>query len=410
MHDDRAKSAITLLATLSFLAFGALLVLFGANAPELVATLGLDYDDLGLVGSMLSLGLGIGILAAGPLVDRVARRPVFVAACAVVLLAAATLGPGVTLRVLLVHTFAIGLGAGFYETVLNALVVESYGEYAPRRLVFVHAAATLAASATPLVFDALRSVSSLAWYDTFRLVGLIHGLLIAAALLVPMHGPARSERTARGDAASATHVDGRATSDERSPALRADLRHGRGTLAAICLATFAYVGVESALTLFVADHTIRDLGLDAARAARTISAFWGGLLLGRVVLGFAPRPAGAGTIAALAACAAALAVGFGLGAIASPELAMAACGLCLGGVFPVMIGLAGMAWPAATGTAVGLAGGLGSAGGFAIPWITGELARTTSLATALASLGGWLLLLAAAAGVTWHRLRERARD
>ena len=81
----------TILAVTSFLAFGALLVLYGANSSELIATLELDYADLGLVGSMLSLGLGLGITLAGPLIDRFPRRPLFVGACTLVLSAAVTL-------------------------------------------------------------------------------------------------------------------------------------------------------------------------------------------------------------------------------------------------------------------------------------------------------------------------------
>ena len=54
----------TILAVASFLAFGSLLVLYGANSTELIVSLELDYADLGMLGSMLSLGLGVGIILA----------------------------------------------------------------------------------------------------------------------------------------------------------------------------------------------------------------------------------------------------------------------------------------------------------------------------------------------------------
>jgi fucose permease len=385
------------LAVASFLAFGALLVLFGSNGSELIEALALDYADLGLVGSFLSLGLGIGIVLAGPLVDRLPRRPLFVAACACVVAACGLLGPHTDFRALLVHTLLIGFGAGFYETVLNALVVESHGAHAPRRLVFVHSAATLAAALTPIFFALLRADFDLAWYDTFRIAGAIHVLLIVGAAFVPM--PMRQP-------APVPMPSGAPTSGPRADVgmPRAD-GEDRLAFAAICLATFAYVGVESALTLFVADHARSALGLDAARAAGTISAFWTGLLVGRLGVGLAPRSPGAGTTALLAAFAAAIVLGFGRGWISPPELAMAGTGFFLGGVFPVMIGLAGQALPQAAGLAVGLAGGLGSLGGFAVPWLTGQLAGTGGLSGALAALSGWLCLLVAAA--TFVRLRRR---
>lgn len=388
---------MTGLAVASFLAFGALLVLYGANGSELIEALGLGYAELGLLGSCLSLGLGVGIVIAGPLVDRWPRRPLFVAACSLVVAACLVLGPGTGFRGLLVSTILIGFGAGFYETVLNALVVETFGDAAPRRLVFVHSAATLSAALTPLFFDALRDpgrlfevvgfrgMPDLAWYDTFRFTGMLHILLIAAAWLVPMRAGVRDRREAKSES-NGTDQD-------------------HVAFGAICLATFAYVGVESALTLFVAEHARTDLGLDASRAAATISAFWSGLLVGRLAVGLAPRPPGAGTTALLATFASAVVAAFGQGWLSPPELAMAGAGFFLGGVFPVMIGLAGQALPHNAGLAVGLAGGLGSLGGFVVPWITGEIAGSSGLPGAITSLSIWVALLVL--GASFFRLRRR---
>ncbi|MFK7896923.1 MAG: sugar MFS transporter [Myxococcota bacterium] len=381
---------MTALALSSFLAFGALLVLYGANSTELIATLGLDYADLGLLGSMLSLGLGVGIVIAGPVIDRFPRRPLFIAACALVAAATLSLGPETQFSGLLVRTIAIGFGAGFYETVLNALTIEEYEENATRRLLFIHSGASFAAMVSPLLFEAMRSSWGTPWYDTFRIAGVLHVLLIFGALFapIPKHRSAVA-RPAPSEAETALGTPGSVS--DPAPAA------GRVALGTICLATFAYVGVESALTIFVADHATSDLGLSASRAAQTISAFWGGLLAGRLSVGLAPRRPGAGTISALASVAALLVFAFGQGLLPTPELAMAAAGFFLGGVFPVMIGLAGLALPQAAGTAAGLAGGLGSLGGFVIPWLTGKMASAGGLPFALSTLSGWLLLLVGAA-------------
>ncbi|MBK7949527.1 MAG: MFS transporter [Deltaproteobacteria bacterium] len=397
----------------SFLAFGALLVLYGSTGSELRAALDLSYADLGLLGACLSLGLGVGIVLAGPLVDRLPRRPLYVAACGCVLVACAVLGPWTGFRGLMFSTILIGFGAGFYETILNALVVETHGAQAPRRLVFIHCGATLAASLAPLFFEVLRESIELAWYDTFRIAGAAHLLLIGAASFVPMPAAPSREATAGIDTARSTREPSpvltstaAAGTAEASPVgVAGEPVEDRLAFAALCLATFAYVGVESALTLFVADHARTDLGLDASRAAGTISAFWTGLLVGRLGVGLAPRAPGAGTTAALAALAAAIVFGFGSGWISPPELAMAGTGFFLGGVFPVMIGLAGQALPKTAGLAVGLAGGLGSLGGFVVPWITGALAASGGLSSALAALSGWLGLLVA--GAAFVRLRRR---
>ncbi len=372
------------------MAFGALLVLYGANSTELIATLGLDYADLGFLGSTLSLGLGAGIVLAGPIIDRLPRRPLFIAACTLVATATLSLGPQTDFEGLVIRTMMIGFGAGFYETVLNAATIEEYGEHAPKRLLLIHSGASFAAMVSPLIFDAMRSAFATPWYDTFRMAGLLHILLILGALLTRL--PEKEDHGA--DAARAGSEESLSPTIDR-PSATAPL--GRLALAAICLATFAYVGVESALTIFVADHATTDLGLSSSRAAQTISAFWGGLLAGRLSIGLAPRRPGAGTIAALASISALFVFAFGRGWIGTPELAMAGTGFFLGGVFPVMIGLAGIALPRAAGTAAGLAGGLGSLGGFVIPWLTGKMASAGGLPFALSTLSGWLLLLVGAA-------------
>jgi len=386
-----ARSA---LGVASFLAFGSLLVLYGANSSQLITSLSLDYADLGLLGSMLSLGLGIGIVLAGPIIDRFPRKPLYVGACLAVIAAATTLDASTSYQRLLIHTIAIGFGAGFYETVLNALIVEEYGSSAPRRLLFIHAAATAAASATPLLLAFARGYVEITWFEAFRYAGLGHLLLVAGAFFVHMKDAPRLA----------------ATSSESSPDDEPKRFDDRLALAAVCLVTFAYVGVESAISLFVVDHTTSELGLSAERAARTISAFWGGLLVGRLAVGLSPRPVGAGTTAALASVSAVLMLFFGLGWIGIPELAMTAVGFFLGGVFPIMIGLAGIAMPTAAGTAVGLAGGLGSLGGFIIPWLTGRLANDESLAVALTSLSLWLMVLVIAAAIVRKRLATRPTD
>jgi FHS family glucose/mannose:H+ symporter-like MFS transporter len=380
---------LTALATVSFVGFGVLLVLFGASSHEIIEALALDYAGFGLLGSMLALGLGGGIVAAGPLVDRFPRRPIFVAACLLVAAAGLSVGPGISFRLFLVCATTIGIGAGIYDTLLNAVVIENGGAHAARRLVFVHSGATFGAMAAPLVINALQVHQGIEWSESFRLAGLLHLGLAVWGGMTPMPAPPRRERSVAG-----------------APAPSFGERRDVGSLVAICIATFVYVGIEASLTLFVGQHTQTVLGLDATRADASISAFWAGLLIGRLGILVPPRAPGAGTIGLLALFAAAVVAAYGLGAMATPELAMAAAGLLLGGVFPIMISLAGTTLPAATGMAVGLAGGLGSIGGFVIPWCTGVIADATTLAWAFVSVGAWTTGLVAAAAVV-HRRRHR---
>jgi len=383
---------LTTLAIATFLAFGTLLVLFGANASEIITSLDLDYADFGLLGSVLSIGLGTGIVVAGPASDRLSRRWLYIGSCLVVIVAATTIGPDTTYQRLIVHMIVIGLGAGFYETVLNATVVEDFPDTAARRLLFIHSGAPLAACIVPLLIAVVRETTSIQWYETFRIAGFMHLPLMLAACFVTMDfsRPVRPERE------SNTHCP------ESVPSV------DHLAFIAICATTFTYVGVETALTMFVVDHATTDLGLPAVRAARAISAFWGGLFVGRLAAGLSPQSPGAGMTAFFAAIAAAILLLFESGLFGSAEIAMVAIGLALGGVFPVMIGLAGRAHPSSPAIAVGLAGGLGSAGGFVVPWATGGVASTLGLPFAMTTLAGWILLLSVAAAIV-HLRRPRSK-
>lgn len=373
---------MNLLAAAAFFGFGALLVLFGANASDIIEQLRLDYADFGLVASMLSMGIGIGILSAGVVVDRLPRRPLFLVSVGGVALATLPMGAAMTYATLLVSSFAIGFGAGFYETLLNTVVVEESGAAAPRRLLFIHSAATLGATLTPFLIGGLRASHSVQWQDSFHAAGAFHVVLLVALPLLPARAPERSPDAAR---------------------LRDPANGHPGLLALICIATFVYVGFESAITFFVADYAESVLGIAAGRAAGVVGFFWLGLLVGRLAIGLAPRRPSAGTSGGLALVSAAIVAWFFVVGTVPPELAMVGIGLSLGGVFPIMIGLAGMTLPERTGWAVGLAAGLGSLGGFAIPWWTGILATRTSLAAALGSLTLWLLLLVGASLLVHRR-------
>ena len=297
------------------------------------------------------------------------------------------MGPETNYAELLIASFSIGFGAGFYETLLNAVIVEQNGLEAPRRLLFIHSAATLGASVTPFVIGFLSEPLDLHWYDSFRAAGVIHLVLALGFPLLP--ASRRMQSHAESESSLSEPLLGR-------PAL----------LATICVVTFAYVGVESAMTFFVADYAQSELGLTEGRSTSIVGFFWMGLLAGRLTAGLRASAPSPQSLSLLAAMSSAVAASLFLAGVLPAELAMILTGFLLGGVFPIMIGLAGMTLPGATGTAVGFAAGVGSIGGFVIPWLTGVLATRASLGAALATLSLWLLILAAASwGV--HRLHAR---
>lgn len=358
------------LCSVAFLVFGVVLVLVGANQAELARDLQLDLAHTGLLGSGLAGGLGIGLVAAGPLFDRLPRRPLFVGATALAALALGTVERDMGFPRWMAHVVATGVGVGLYDTMVSAVIVQRFRERAARPMNLVHSAATAGAVLGPLAVAWFADHRH--WSESFVAVGLAHLGLAGWAALTPFPAP-----------------------DPRADATP----HGRVSATALlpfAAMAFAYVGVESSLTVFAIPYAADGLSLDPARGRLAISALWLGLCVGRIGTAALPRHdarlLGLAGVAGFAVLATAVAFAF-----PAVELVFFAGGLALASVYPLTMTLAGQRFPRAQGVATGLAGGAGALGGFSVPWISGALGDAAGIAVAMGSLALWSGAIAVAA-------------
>jgi fucose permease len=359
------------LALLAFFAFGILLVLPGALQPAWALAYELDMHRSGLLGSALAGGLGLGVLASGPVADRFSRRPVFVAATAAVAAALAALAAVPDYTALLAVLAAIGLAAGCYETLLNSAVPELDPARGAPRLAAIHAAATLGAVAGAQLLG--RGSGLLGAPGVCLALALAFGGVLAAGAFTQFPPPPRRAAT-------------------RSPRPLP-----RRALAPLALASLAYVGLETAFSVLLPAYASAT-GDSASAGQLAISAFWGGLFGARVVYARSGSAASARTVR-WAGAAGALLLAAGAALSAAPlALFSAAVGLALGVVFPLLVALAGDAEPLRRATALGLVVAAGSLGGVALPWLAGAAgdwlgARaalgTLALAAGAIALGAW---------------------
>lgn len=358
----------------AFLAFGVVLVLVGANQASLAAELGLGLAESGLLASALALGLGAGVVVAGPLFDRYSRRPLFVGSA--LLAAAALLGVerDMSYARWLLHAALAGAGIGLYDTLINAIVVQRYEERAARPMLVVHAAATLGAMLGPPLVGWIAAAHH--FTASFAAAGWLHVAIAAWAACVPLPGPAPQAGAAPGSARGGLAI---------------------GPLLPLAAIAFAYVGVESSVTVFAIPYATGARGLDAARGQLGISAFWLGLLVGRLGVLALRGALDARILVAGGALAAAVLAATPALPVAPLELALLGVGAALGSVYPLMIALAGQRYPSARGTAAGLAAGAGALGGFAVPWFTGVVGDAAGIGPGFASLAIWCAAIAVAA-------------
>lgn len=353
----------------AFVCFGLVLVLVGANQAEIARELELDLMQSGMLGSALALGIGIGVVSAGPLFDRWARRSLFVGSAFVAGVALLSVGPGVGFDALLLHVVAIGLGIGIYDTFINAMIVERFRGDSARPMTIVHAGATVGAMLGPLLIGAMTS--QLHWTTSFRVAGVAHlGVAVWGAFVAfpPIRTDAGSEPVAP------------------IPLLRSR------ALIPFAAVAFAYVGVESAMTIFAVPYANGALDLDSGRTA--ISGLWLGLFAGRMTTAAFARTLGPWLIVGSGAAGGACVLAGVVSASTHVVEIFAVMGFSLGCVYPVMIAGTGKQFPHAPGTAAGLAAGAGALGGFFVPWLTGAIGDMSGIAAGLGSIAAWCAAIA----------------
>jgi len=388
---------LLLLGFAAFVAFGVVLVLVGANQAALAQALDMDLSGSGLLGAALALGAGVGVTGAGPLVDRHPRRPLFVASLLLAAAALLTIHPGVSYARAFAHLVVLGIGVGFYDTLLNAVVIQRSGAGAARPLALLHAGATAGAVAGPVLVAGLARVAD--WTGSFHATGwALLGLAVWAAC-VPLPAPVRHSKVstvgpgaAEGPAPAGTGQAAAAPAPLLSVALLALAGVG-----------FAYVGVETALTVFAVPWATDLLALAPGRGQAAISALWLGLLAGRIGMLLLRRELGVPFLVVSGASAGAVLLVAAVLRAPWIEAVSFAVGLALGAVYPVMIALAGRRFPNASGTAAGLVAGAGACGGFTVPWAAGVVGDGAGMAGALVAVAAFAALISLSALVLARR-------
>jgi fucose permease len=369
-----ARLRMLALGSISFFALGILLVMLGTHQAALARDLGLDLEQSGFLGASLALGLGAGVILGGPLYDRLPRRSLLLGSLALtgVLLLSAAPDAGYSRMVALV--LAAGLTSGIYDTVVNALIAERHGATATRAIALAHASATLGATLGPLLMR--HNPLGADWPAAFHGLGYLHLGIAAVSALAPFPAAVSGQRASAPPGGSALW---------RSP-----------VLLALGLVGFAYVGVENGLTVFAVPWA-QSRGASEAVGQTSISAFWLGLLCGRLLLVLRQPAQGAPLLAAGGVLAATIVCSQSQLALAPLPLTALAAGFALGPVYPVMIGLSAQRFPHALGVSLGLVAGAGAAGGFCVPWLIGVIADHSSVATAIGVLGAHALVVSGAA-------------
>jgi MFS family permease len=321
--------------------------------PHLVASRGLSPAALGGALALMAATSIAALAAAGPLADRIGRRPLAVAGAAGFAAAFALLA-GVEATAALWPTVALyGLASGCLDLGANAIGADHERVYGERAMVLLHAGFSAAAAVGALAAGAIGP-------STYWVAAALYAALALALTAVPLP----------------PHTTAVATDRPRLALLGIPAIVLAVAIVALCF--FGDGAIEGYAALFLRDVLAAgSLATGAAFAAYHAASLAGRLLSSRIaderrVVAAAGLLASAGMV---------LVVSAGSAALAAAGLLIV--GFALAPIVPTALSLAARSAPGRSATAVSLVTTVGYGAFVAGPPLVGALAGLTSLRAAL---------------------------
>jgi fucose permease len=376
----------------NFIVFGAGAIVIGATVPKILREFAWDYVVMGMVLGTGSVGYFVSTFLCGVAVRGWGPRRVIVGGLVVQATGLLLFGgmPGVAFN--LVAVALIGMGEGGTEVVTNYCMVRLEPSGQSRLMNLMHAAFPLGAIAASLLMGLLLD-NEVAWQAMFRALAV---LCLGLALVL-------SRQPFTGMASPADSRSSRA-------AVASLLR--RPLLVLLALIVLLYVGAEVGLSNWIAEYYVRALGATLATGAAMVSVIWLGLLIGRLLLSALYTGRSQEHLLLLLTGLTTLCLAGAL-SMDSPWWAGVlfwATGLGLSAIYPIVIVLVGVHFPAEQGLAIGLVSTAGGIGSFGFPFAMSALANAYGLLVGFMFYAGLCVLMTLVAAVVIWQPRWRGRE
>lgn len=335
MSNSYHKNLVFTAACIGMCFFGVSMITLGSVLPALVSKLGLSGLQATSLVTFLPLGMLIGSVIFGPIVDRFGHKALLVPGCIIVLLGVEGLIFFRSVPLLQVSIVGIGLGGGILNGETNALVSDISGESEKgSRLSFLGMFYGLGALGIPSLLGILSE------YYSFETILQGIGFIMLAGILfcIPVRFP--TPKQAQGF----------------------PVKEGLGllkesALLLLSLVLFFQSGIEGVCNNWSTSYLGRMTDIPANRALIVLTCMVAGLTIARMlqILIFKKvQPAKVLPYSLILT-----AIGFGL-LTASPGFLRAATGMVLIGMglsptYPVILSILGTRYPALSGTAFSIA-------------------------------------------------------
>jgi fucose permease len=375
MESERTyrRNVVFSAACVGILVFGIVFTTLGAILPSLIDRFDVDMARAGTLFTLQSLGILVGSLVFGPIVDRFGYRLILIVSALLIFGGIEGIAFADTFGLLQVIVFILGVSGGVLNGGTNALVADISEEGRGAGLSLFGVFFGIGAFGVPFVLSML--LDSFGYSEIVAGMGLVVIVPIVFFLVTRFPQSKQPHGFPLGQALG--------------------LLKDR-TLLLFGGVLFLQSGLEVVSGGWSAEYCESVLGVSGSRAVLLLSLFWAGMVLARFGLGFWLRRGDP---------ARALFVSIGVAMVGSTVLiqssaqGVAAIGIFLMGTglaagFPVVLGLVGDLHPRLSGTAFSLVLVMALIGGSISPYLAGVVGEQAGLRTA------FLLIPAGLIGIT----------
>jgi FHS family glucose/mannose:H+ symporter-like MFS transporter len=359
------KNWLSIGAYAGMFVFGIVVALLGAILPMLSEKLSFDLAGAGNLFFVMNLAMLLSMMALGPLMDRFGKRAPLVAGPFLVALALVLIAAASSYSLLLVAVAVLGIGGSALNGATNTLVADLHADPREKNSALNVLGIFFGFGALFLPF----TIGSL--LQTLGLKRILHvamALSLAPALLflaLAFPPPRHKEGLPIAEMARLA----------KNP-----------LVLAFAFLLFFESGNEFIIGGYTSSYLARQLNSTVSAASYLLAAYWGAVMLARVLLSRLLLRVQGPTVVLASAAGAAAGVLLLLAA-RSQGAALAALvliGLSLAGIYPTVLGLAGTRFEEYSGTVFGILFTVALTGGMTLPWLVGRLAEAHGLGQAMA--------------------------
>ncbi|TVR74828.1 MAG: MFS transporter [Marinilabiliales bacterium] len=346
---------------MGMLIFGIVMAVLGSVLPSVIEKYGIDMVDAGTLFLVLNLGMLIGSVIFGPLVDRYGYKGLLVMCAALVFasIEGIALAPGV--NILRISLFFVGFAGGAINGGTNALVSDISDGQRGARLSLLGVFFGIGALGVPLLLGSL--LDRFAYESLIGFVGAL--ILIPLLFFIFLKFPAPK------------HAQGFPVSEGLKLTREAPLL-------LFGLILFIQSGMEMTVSGWSATYMNEYLAISARQAVLFLSFYWTGMIFTRIAITSLLQKAERRKVVLVSLL---VSVAGTTIILMSNSVVMVVAGLLLTGIgfaaiFPLVFSYVGDLYPRLSGTAFSVILAIALLGGMTYPSVVGILAENLDLRSA----------------------------